>query len=217
MNSATPCTIKKGEVAVLTKKGLVYNNIIIPDHKDCFIEPGAIIRLHYSESKQKQNEAKMSATDPVAAPVPAPVAEAEAPVAAPVPPIETVEASSEVADISAAADAAANLGGDYAPIVGIALAAMAILGGKQAWSFYKERNERKHELEMTKLKLQSQDPNKRPHQCKTAQVEIDKRFEELEAKLSKLERKSIAIDTDEVDDMMRKVRKLERAFKDANE
>lgn len=129
----------------------------------------------------------------------------------------TVEAAPDMADVSAAADAAASLGGDYAPLVGLALAAMAILGGKQAWSFYKERSERQHELEMTKLKMQAQDPNSRPHPCKNAQLDIDKRFEELENKINKIERKSVSLDTEDIEDMMRKVRKLERAMRDSDE
>ena len=149
-----------------------------------------------------------------AAPVPAPV-----PAVAPVPVaaapqtdlIATTEVpSSDLADVTGAANAAAQLGGDYAPLVGLALAAMAILGGNKAWAFYKERGERKHALEMEKLKMQAASPNSRPQPCKQAQVELDQKLEAMERKLAKLERHSLDMGDFDGDDCMRRLKKLER-------
>ena len=52
------------------------------------------------------------------------------------------------AGVTAAADAAKSLGGDYAPMVALALAGMAVAGGSKAWSYYRDRAEQKHEQEL---------------------------------------------------------------------
>ena len=78
-------------------------------------------------------------------------------------------------DITAAADAAKSLGGDYAPMVALALAGMAVAGGSKAWSFYRDRAEQKHEQEMQKLKMEAQSQGmdgQQPPPCKIATAKM---------------------------------------------
>jgi hypothetical protein len=163
---------------------------------------------------------------PVAAAVEA-VAQQVAPATAPP---EAVPATAEsgtlvpdaAQDVTAAADAAAKLGGDYAPIVAIVLAAIAVLGGSKAWSFYKDRSAQQHELALKQLEVQAQAsvPTVQPPPCQAAQTKVEAQLSEHSAKLTELERKAAAaerkaaslpdVDVGELDE---RVAKLEKAAK----
>lgn len=210
------CVIESGEVALLTRKGILDPHGRLWDPKDCRFKGSSTLRFHYNESPAEEdtmsNEAPAVPTTPS---VPAVPETPEVSTDALSPEELTAEVPhSDIADVSAAADAAAKMGGDYAPLVGLALAAMAILGGGKAWAFYKERGEQKHELEMAKLKMQAQDPNMRPQPCKQAQAQLDEKLESIERKIAKLERHSFDMGDFDGDDCMRRLKKLERRLSD---
>jgi len=229
------CVIRSGEVAIITTKGLILPDGSLRDQKNCSFEKGSTLRLHYEEETTQSFEEEKpmpdtptpeavpptvtaSATEPPPAPVlttataAVPAAPVAAPVAAPQTElIATTEVpSSDLADVTGAANAATQLGGDYAPIVGLLLAAMAILGGGKAWGYYRERAEQKHALEMEKLKIQSVSPSSRPPSCKQAQVQVDERLDAHEKKISKLERQSLELGDLDGDEVLRRLKKLER-------
>lgn len=120
----------------------------------------------------------------------------------------------DLADVSGAAGAAAQLGGEYAPVVGIVLAGMAILGGSKAWAFYRERAEQRHELAMTELKMRAADPAVRPQPCQQAQAQVDQRLDEQDRKIAKLERHAVEMQDFDGEDMARRVKRIERRLRE---
>ena len=117
-------------------------------------------------------------------------------------------------DITAAADAAKSLGGDHAPVVAIALAGMAVAGGSKAFKLYRDWAEQKHEREMKKLEIESQNQGLEGQQpppcaakCTAMQAEIDG----LKAKLANIEKKTASISADfDGDDVERKVKRMKK-------
>ena len=110
---------------------------VVKEGSDCKLELGSPIRIYDEKPVEKETKPMAQETkveDAAPAPEPAPVPEpAPAPAPAPPPaPVETVATPAAVnelvesvgvsQDITAAADAAKSLGGDYAPMVAIALA-----------------------------------------------------------------------------------------------
>tara|TARA_R100000388_G_scaffold82679_1_gene61499 strand:- start:802 stop:1371 length:570 start_codon:yes stop_codon:yes gene_type:complete len=118
-------------------------------------------------------------------------------------------------DLATIVDAANELGGPYAPFVAVALAGIAVLGGGKAWSFYQERADQNHELEMKKLEMQSNQSDEAPGECKSVHARLESMVAELSAKLTSMERKTSTISSDfDADDVERKVRKMQRQIKD---
>ena len=160
---------------------------------------------------------------PVPFPAPAPVAP-PAPVVVPValaaPEAEDGDATGitgstlQPDDIATIVDAANEIGGPYAPFVAVALAGMAMLGGGKAWSFYQERADQKHELEMKKLDMQSNESDEAPGECKAAHAKLEASVAELSARVAAVDKKTSAISTDfDGDDLERKVRKMQKQMK----
>lgn len=196
---------------------------IVGQGVDCELKLGEAIRIYDEDLADKETTAMSSpvetaaapATAPAPAPEPAPapqpVVEA-APPPAPAPELtETVGVSQ---DITAAADAAKALGGDYAPMVAIALAGMAVAGGGKAWSFYRERAEQKHEQEMKKLEIEAQNKGmdgQQPPPCAAKSTAMQAEIDGLKSKLGSIEKKTATIsaefDADDVDRQMRKMKK----------
>jgi hypothetical protein len=169
---------------------------VVESGKDCELKVGSSIRIYDNKPAEKEtkpvsNKTSTEKATPTPEPKPAPV-----PVEAPntsqpeLPPkVETaatpdvpqlVESVGVSQDITAAADAAKELGGDYAPMVAIALAGMAVAGGSKAWNYYRDRAEQKHEQEMQKLKIEAQSQGmegQQPPPCQAAnqkiQAEVD--------------------------------------------
>jgi hypothetical protein len=125
-------------------------------------------------------------------------------------------------DVTAAADAAAKLGGDYAPLVAIVLAAIAVLGGSKAWSYWKDRSAQQHELAMKQLELQAQAqvPTVQPPPCQAAQAKVEAQLAEHTSQLAELarkqaeaERRAVAMPDVDVGELDERVAKLEKAAK----
>lgn len=117
-------------------------------------------------------------------------------------------------DITAAADAATALGGDYAPMVAIALAGMAVAGGSKAWNFYRERAEQKHEQEMQKLKMEAQSQGMEgepPPACQAANQKIQADLDDLKSKLSAVQKKTSMISADfDGEDVERQIKRMKK-------
>lgn len=148
---------------------------------------------------------------PEPTPQPEPVVEAK-PAPAPVPELtETVGVSQ---DITAAADAAKSLGGDYAPMVAIALAGMAVAGGSKAWNFYRDRAEQKHEQEMKKLEIEAQSKGmdgQQPPPCAAKSTAMQAEIDGLKAKIAGIEKKTASISADfDGDDVERQVKRMKK-------
>tara|TARA_R100001082_G_scaffold40444_2_gene21399 strand:- start:4481 stop:4993 length:513 start_codon:yes stop_codon:yes gene_type:complete len=117
-------------------------------------------------------------------------------------------------DITAAANAAKSLGGEHAPMVAIALAGMAVAGGSKAFKLYRDWAEQKHEREMKKLEIESQNQGLEGQQpppcaakCAAMQVEIDG----LKSKIAGIEKKTATISADfDGDDVERKVKRMKK-------
>tara|TARA_A100001201_G_C4034925_1_gene184884 strand:- start:301 stop:813 length:513 start_codon:yes stop_codon:yes gene_type:complete len=117
-------------------------------------------------------------------------------------------------DITAAADAAKSLGGDYAPMVAIALTGMAVAGGSKAWSFYRERAEQKHEQEMQKLKMEAQSQGmegEQPPPCKVATAKMQAEVDALKTKIGSIEKKTSMISADfDGEDVERQIKRMKK-------
>ena len=117
-------------------------------------------------------------------------------------------------DITAAADAAKSIGGELAPVVAVALAGMAVAGGSKAFKLYRDWAEQKHEREMKRLEIESQNQGLEGQQpppcaakCAAMQVEIDA----MKAKLAGIEKKTATISADfDGDDVERKVKRMKK-------
>jgi hypothetical protein len=127
---------------------------------------------------------------------------------------DLVESVGVSQDITAAADAAKSLGGDYAPMVAIALAGMAVAGGSKAWNFYRERAEQKHEQEMQKLKMEAQSQGmegEQPPPCKAASAKMQAELDDVKAKLSAVQKKTSMISADfDGEDVERQIKRMKK-------
>tara|TARA_R100001594_G_scaffold7620_1_gene20449 strand:+ start:17041 stop:17547 length:507 start_codon:yes stop_codon:yes gene_type:complete len=117
-------------------------------------------------------------------------------------------------DITAAADAAKSLGGDYAPMVAVALAGMAVAGGSKAWSFYRDRAEQKHEQEMQKLKMEAQSQGmegQQPPPCQAATAKMQAEIDSIKSKIGSIEKKTSMISADfDGEDVERKIKRMKK-------
>ena len=202
---------------------------VVKEGSDCKLELGSPIRIYDEKPVEKETKPMAQETkveDAAPAPEPAPVPEpAPAPAPAPPPaPVETVATPAAVnelvesvgvsQDITAAADAAKSLGGDYAPMVAIALAGMAVAGGSKAWNFYRERAEQKHEQEMQKLKMEAQSQGmegEQPPPCKAASAKMQAELDDVKSKLSAVQKKTSMISADfDGEDVERQIKRMKK-------
>lgn len=202
---------------------------VVKEGSDCKLELGSPIRIYDEKPVEKETKPMAQETkveDAAPAPEPAPVPEpAPAPAPAPPPaPVETVATPAAVnelvesvgvsQDITAAADAAKSLGGDYAPMVAIALAGMAVAGGSKAWNFYRERAEQKHEQEMQKLKIEAQSQGMEgepPPACQAANQKIQADLDDVKSKLSAVQKKTSMISADfDGEDVERQIKRMKK-------
>jgi len=200
---------------------------VVKEGSDCKLELGSSIRIYDKKPVEKETKTMAQETkieDAAPAPEPAPVPE-PSPAPPPTPaPVETVAAPAAVneliesvgvsQDITAAADAAKALGGDYAPMVAIALAGMAVAGGSKAWNFYRERAEQKHEQEMQKLKMEAQSQGtegEQPPACQAANQKIQLDLDALQSKISSIEKKTSMISSDfDGEDVERQIKRMKK-------
>ena len=203
---------------------------VVGSETDCKLEVGSSIRIYdetpaEKETKPVANETKTEKPAPAPEPVEQPaLAPTPAPAPAPAPePAETVaapavsdlvESVGVSQDITAAADAAKSLGGDYAPMVAIALAGMAVAGGSKAWSYYRDRAEQKHEQEMQKLKMEAQSQGmegEQPPPCQAANQKIQAEVDALKSKLSAVQKKTSMISADfDGEDVERQIKRMKK-------
>ena len=129
-------------------------------------------------------------------------------------PQELSETLGIASDITAAADAAQAIGGDHAPMVAVALAGMAVAGGSKAFKLYRDWAEQKHEREMKKLEIESQNQGlegQQPPPCAAKSAAMQAEIDGLKAKLAGIEKKTSSIsadfDGDDVDRQMRRMKK----------
>jgi pyruvate/2-oxoglutarate dehydrogenase complex dihydrolipoamide acyltransferase (E2) component len=201
-----------------------YNCVVAPG-SDCELKIGSAIRI--IDTKPTPEKVEPMSTTPTSAPevptaaapepvepAPAPAEPVSAPVPAPAPAPELVETVGVSQDITAAADAAKALGGDYAPMVAIALAGMAVAGGGKAWSFYRERAEQKHEQEMKKLEIEAQNKGmdgQQPPPCAAKSTAMQAEIDGLKSKLGSIEKKTATISADfDGEDVERQMRKMKK-------
>jgi len=197
---------------------------VVEEGSDCKLDVGSPIRIYdekpvQEETKPVANETKQEAPKPAPAPakvpdpVPEPAPAAVETVAAPAVP-ELVESVGVSQDITAAADAAKSLGGDYAPMVAIALAGMAVAGGSKAWSYYRDRAEQKHEQEMQKLKIEAQSQGmdgQQPPPCQAANQKIQAELDDVKSKLSAVQKKTSMISADfDGEDVERQIKRMKK-------
>ena len=151
--------------------------------------------------------------DPIPPPEPEPAPTPVETVAAPAV-SDLVESVGVSQDITAAADAAKSLGGDYAPMVALALAGMAVAGGSKAWSYYRDRAEQKHEQEMQKLKIEAQSKGlegEPPPACQAANQKIQAEVDALKSKIGSIEKKTSMISADfDGEDVERQIKRMKK-------
>jgi hypothetical protein len=197
---------------------------VVQEGSDCKLDVGSPIRIYdekpvEEETKPVANETKQEAPKPPPAPVkapdpvPEPAPAAVETAATPAVP-DLVESVGVAQDITAAADAAQSLGGDYAPMVAIALAGMAVAGGSKAWSYYRDRAEQKHEQEMQKLKIEAQSQGmegEQPPPCKAASAKMQAELDEVKSKLSAVQKKTSMISADfDGEDVERQIKRMKK-------
>jgi hypothetical protein len=129
-------------------------------------------------------------------------------------PPELSETLGIASDITAAADAAQALGGEHAPMVAVALAGMAVAGGSKAFKLYRDWAEQKHEREMKKLEIESQNQGlegQQPPPCAAKCAAMQTEIEGLKAKLAGIEKKTSSISADfDGDDVDRKMKRMKK-------
>ncbi len=198
---------------------------VVKEGSDCKLELGSPIRIYDEKPVEKETKPmaqETKAEDAAPAPEPPPAPEPDpAPAPAPVETVATPAAVNDLVesvgvsqDITAAADAAKSLGGDYAPMVAIALAGMAVAGGSKAWNFYRERAEQKHEQEMQKLKMEAQSQGmegEQPPPCKAASAKMQAELDDVKAKLSAVQKKTSMISADfDGEDVERQIKRMKK-------
>jgi hypothetical protein len=197
---------------------------VVQEGSDCKLDVGSPIRIYDEKPVQEEikpvaNKTKQEGPKPAPAPakvpdpVPEPAPAAVETVAAPAVP-DLVESVGVSQDITAAADAAKSLGGDYAPMVAIALAGMAVAGGSKAWSYYRDRAEQKHEQEMQKLKIEAQSQGmdgQQPPPCQAANQKMQAELDEVKSKLSAVQKKTSMISADfDGEDVERQIKRMKK-------
>ena len=171
--------------------------------QDCSLESGSTIRIYTEAPSEREADRLLKKRKGK------PMKQEE---------IETVEEIPVSAEIEQATSVASDIGGEYAPVLAVVLALLAVLGGKKAWSFYSDRAEQKHELELKKLEIQRDMAgagSAPPPSCQTVYTKIEASLEETRAKVASLEKRLIVLGDDfDSEDMERKVKRLQKAVRD---
>ena len=191
-------------------------NCVVGSDTDCELKVGSSIRIYDEEPAEKEAKPVAQETekpDPIPPPEPEPAPTPVETVAAPAV-SDLVESVGVSQDITAAADAAKSLGGDYAPMVALALAGMAVAGGSKAWSYYRDRAEQKHEQEMQKLKIEAQSKGlegEPPPACQAANQKIQAEVDALKSKIGSIEKKTSMISADfDGEDVERQIKRMKK-------
>ena len=184
------------------------------DLRACSLETGSTVRI-YTEAPSEREADRLLARREVAMEK----QEIETVEEIPVPvEVETVEEIPVSAEIEQATAVASDIGGEYAPALALAMAMLAVLGGKKAWSFYSKRAAQRHELELKKLGLQRDmagTGSSPPPSCQAVYTQIETSLEETRAKVASIEKRLMVIGDDfDSDDIERKIKRLQRAVRD---
>jgi len=213
---SSPCTLHASEVAVVGKDSRTSS-----EGDPCAVEAGAVFRFDYAAPPAPPRKRMEPVTQP---PAPAPVAPVvpELPaVPAPATLTATVEqpAAPTPADLTKIAE---STGGN--PMLTIALAAIAVLGGGAAWKHWQKVSEQKHEQAMEDKRLAAQAQglgNAQPIPCQTVakvQAEAITKLTEAvaayDARITAVEKKSRSVSADfDGDDVSERLEKAEREIK----
>jgi len=203
--------------------------------RDCNIPEGAILSISYQaerrphEARKRKEHKKMepSETTTSAAPSASSTIPAETPVQA-TPEKEAVVA--QVVDDGAkvethAATVAEPVPAGFDPMavaqanpmLALALAVLAVVGGGAGFKLWTKMSEQKHEQKLKEMELQGQAQGlngAQPPPCQTKQAETDAKLAALEGRVAKAERTSLAMGDDfDPDDIQKRLVLLERAMK----
>lgn len=121
------------------------------------------------------------------------------------------EAQPSAADLAKLAEGAGNQ-----PLLALALAVLAVVGGGSAWKLWTKRSEQAHELAMKRLELDSATMNgtAQPPPCQAKQAEVDAKLAAMEARLAKAEKASLALPADfDADELTGRLGKVEAAIR----
>jgi hypothetical protein len=149
-------------------------------YDDCDFPSGTTFRFYYSE-------APMDTDLPVTQPIPAEPKPLE------VQPMEIQPAPEPMLD-----PAKLQAIGAENPMLALALAAIAVLGGGAAWKQWGKMSEQKHEQAMKQLELQASAqasvPTVQPPPCQAADAATQAKLAALEARMAKAEKASLSFE-----------------------
>ena len=215
------CEVKSGNYAILLEGSNVRVDQKTHSIKDCLIDTGSVIRV-YSRTPTEQ-EADL--LDPGR---PAPVETKEMPeetkeLVEIEEPLAEEEVSGQIlvpSEIEQAVVTANELGGEYAPILAVVMAGIAVMGGKKAWSFYSQKAEQRHEMEMKRMEMEQKSNNndgQSPPACQAVHAKLEAEVSAMQKKVGLMEKKLLIMDDFDPEDLERKVKKLTKSVKSIRE
>lgn len=186
--------------------------------RDCRIEEGAILRLHYGGDEVPELQPTPddlpveppTASAPVAVGTESPGGTADLP--RPAAQAQTLEAPTEALDLSQVGELAQ---GDSTLM--ILLAIIAIVGGGTAWKFYGQWASQRHEQAMARIELERTQAGlggAQPPPCQVKQAEVEKRLDALDKRQQETARKLgllLKQDGPTIDELDERVVRLEKA------
>ena len=226
------CEVKSGNYAILLENSSVRVDQKTHAIDDCLIGTGSVIRIYSktptegeadrldpgrpkAEAKKGKVEQDMPEKTEEQQPTQE-LVEVES-----VPLEETVSEQILVpSEIEQAVATANELGGDYGPVLAVVLAGMAVMGGKKAWSFYSQKAEQRHEMEMKKLEMEQKSSNndgQSPPACQAVHAKLEAEVSATQKKVGLMEKKLLVMDDFDPEDLERKVKKLNKAVKSIRE
>ena len=226
------CEVKSGNYAILLENSNVRVDQKTHAIDDCLIGTGSVIRIYSNtptageadrldpgrpkaEAKKGKVEQDMPEKTEEQQPTQE-LVEVES-----VPLEETVSEQILVpSEIEQAVATANELGGDYGPVLAVVLAGMAVMGGKKAWSFYSQKAEQRHEMEMKKLEMEQKSSNndgQSPPACQAVHAKLEAEVSATQKKVGLMEKKLLVMDDFDPEDLERKVKKLNKAVKSIRE
>lgn len=185
------CALPPGGVVTLYP-GVSYQ------YENCDFPPGTTFRFYYGYKGDFPMDTDQP-TSPTTAPAPVPSTEQQPPAPPAFDPAQLQQ-----------------LGADN-PMLAIALAGIAVLGGGAAWKQWGKMSEQKHEQEMRKLEIQAQAqanmPTTQPPPCQAADAATRAHLAGLEARITKAEQAQSSLSVGLSDEMEERIAKLEKANK----
>ena len=226
------CEVKSGNYAILLENSNVRVDQKTHAIDDCLIGTGSVIRIYSNtptageadrldpgrpKAKAKKSKVEQDMSEKTEEQQPTQeLVEVES-----VPLEETVSEQILVpSEIEQAVATANELGGDYGPVLAVVLAGMAVMGGKKAWSFYSQKAEQRHEMEMKKLEMEQKSSNndgQSPPACQAVHAKLEAEVSATQKKVGLMEKKLLVMDDFDPEDLERKVKKLNKAVKSIRE